>query len=221
MMQLKFSKKHKIKEDEFVERVFAAKQWAVDHARPLSTAGAVAAGVLLIAFLLYRSGQSREQRALSAFGNAMIAYQSRDTINAVSNFRVVEERFSNMPQAAMSCLVLAGIYYGQRDYAQAQAYYEKLLSRHASHADLKGAALKGLAYCAIQQKQYDQAVQRLNRFVGECPSHYSMPEVLLSLGECRVALKDTSAARESFQAVLDRFPQSPQSIAARDWMATL
>lgn len=221
MAQLKFSKKHKIKEDRFVEWTFDAWQWVQDNARTLTSAGAVVLVVLLIGIFVYKGNLSRTKRAQKAFGTAMISYQGYDTLRAISEFSSVIQHFPKTPHAANSALMLSGIHYGKGDYTNAAWNYKLLHERYGKYDLHKGAGLRGAAYCKIQEKDFAGALTFLQRFVDECPNHFLMPEVLLTLGECQMKLQNPAAARKAFEQLVSKHPKANQVPVARNLLATL
>lgn len=221
MSELKFSKKHKIKEDHFIERVFEVGQIAKQHSRQLSTVGIGILVVLLIAFLAYKSGQSRTLRAQESFGAAMIAYEKGDVAQASTNFTSTLTRYKKTPQAAMSAFMLGSIYYNQKDYGQAQTYFNRTVKDYSQYELLKGAGLRGLVNCAVQSKNYSEAAKLADRFLKECSGHYLAPEVLLTLGDCQQKLGNAQKAKDAYERIVREYPQSMQNATARNLLATL
>lgn len=221
MAQLTFSKKHKIKEDHFIESVFEARQWITDNSKQLSTWALVLLAAIVIGLVFYNSRKSSSTKAQESFGNAMIAYQSNDMENSVTSFKLVLDNYPKTSYAGISSYMLAGIYYNQKNYAMAEEYYNKTINKISSNDLLKGASLRGLGFCAIQEKQYEEAVSFFNKFVKECPENYLMPEVLISLGECYIKQNNSEKAKEALQRIVKDFADSDQNPIAKNLLATL
>ncbi len=221
MSELKFSKKHKIKEDHFIERVFEIGHSAKQHSRHLSTVGIALLVVLLIGFFAFKSSQSKTLRAQESFGSAMIAYEKGDMAQAASNFTSTLTRYKKTSQAAMSSFMLGSIYYNQKDYGQARTYFNRTVKDYSQYGFLKGAGLRGLINCAVQEKNYAEAAKLSDRFLKECSGHYLAPEVLLTLGDCQQKLGNAQKAKEAYERIVKEYPQSVQNTTARNLLATL
>lgn len=221
MDQLKFSKKHKIKEDRFIQRVFEFRQWTEQHLREITTTAAVLIVILLVGIFIYKSREGKTEKAQEAFGNAMLYYQSGDTLQAVSDLHSVIEQYAKTPYAGICSFLLANIYYNQNDYGHAEEFYKKVASSYKPYELLCGASLRSLGNCRIQQSRYSEAIAFFEKFVKEYPKHYLMPEVLMSLAECQLKINDVNSAKANFEKVIALFPQSSQSAAARNILAAL
>jgi len=53
------------------------------------------------------------------------------------------------------------------------------------------------------------------------PTHARAPEAALSIGNCQVELKDTRAARKTFEDLVKAYPQSEAAGAAKERLARL
>lgn len=219
--QLKFSKKHKIKEDAFIEKVLIARQWVMEHGKQISTGIAVCLIAVFVAFFVYKSRENQRAKAQDSFGVAMLAYQHGDTLSAVADFRNITAQHKKTPFGPLSAYMLGSIYFNQTDYGQAQTYYDRCMDLIDDDTFLKGACLNGLANSHIQQKKYSEALVFLNQFITDCPKHYLMPDVLLSAGECQQRLKDNAAAENLFKRLKTEFPGTAQAKTAENLLATL
>ncbi len=221
MAEMKFSKKHKIKEDHFIERIFELGQMARQYSRQLSTGGVAILVVLLIGFFAFKSNQSRTVRAQESFGAAMIAYESGDMGKTVSSLTATLTRYRKTSYGAMSSFMLGSISYNQKDYGRAREYYNKTVKEYAQYEFLKGSALHGLANCAVQEKNYAEAVRLAEQFLKDCPKHFLAPEVLLTMGDCQMKLGNAQKAKDAYSRIVSEHPQSIQNATARNLLATL
>lgn len=221
MAELKFSKKHKIKEDRFIESLMRFRTWVEQNTRQLSTAGAVVLVILVVGLLVFKSRQNRGVRAHHTFGKAMMAIQKRDTTTAISHFKQLVKEFNNTSHAAMSSFFLGSVYYDKKNYALAKDYFTRNTKQYGEYELLKGAALRGLGNCAVQEKDYAGAIGLYQRFLKECPQHYLVPEALLSLGECHIKQNNQAASEQAFRRVMKEYPGSAESNTARNLLASL
>ncbi len=219
MSEIKFSKKHRIKEDRFVETVFHFQQWVTQNARQLVTTASVLLVAGIIVFFISSARHGRNDRAHEDFGKAVIALQAGDTSSAVPALEGIVKRAAKSPYGAMSCFLLAGLYYERQDYSRAEDYFGR--NAGGSYELLKGGSLRGLGHCAIQRKNYAEAVTYYERFLKDCNGHFLTPEVLLSLGECCLKLGNAAGASQAFQRIVKEYPQSAQHGTARKLLVTL
>ncbi len=221
MAQIKFSKRHHIKEDKFVESIFVAKYWIQNNVKRIATIATILVIAVLISFVMKKTRDDKIQRAMNVFGKTIIAYENNDMTNSISGFKQIIQNFPKTNYAAISSFMLGSIYYNKKDYATAQKYYDSVIKKYDSYDFLKGASLSGLGHCFVQTKDYKKAIEYLDRFVSETPKHYLMPEVLILLGECHIELKNSIEAKKAFEKIIADFPKSSQMQVAKNLMATL
>jgi TolA-binding protein len=218
---LKFSKKHKIKEDRFVEKVFEWRLWTEEHLKQIGTGFTVFVVIIFVGFLIFRSQQSKLVRAQDIFGNALYAISISDTAQGISDLEQVIKKYGRTPYAAIGSYMRGRLYDGKKEYDLSQNYFENYKLYKKSSPFLKGVSLRGAGNCHVQRKEYAAAITLYKQFVKECPKHYLMPEILMSLSECMIKENDIGEAKKTLNILITGYAESPQSMQARNLLATL
>ena len=72
-----------------------------------------------------------------------------------------------------------------------------------------------------RQRDFRQALVEFQKLADGYPQSAQVPEALLKLGLCHRALKDTAAARESFERVVKGYPGTDAASQARTLLSQL
>ena len=70
-------------------------------------------------------------------------------------------------------------------------------------------------------RDYKEAIGNFKALLAAAPTHARAPEAALSIGNCQVELKDTRAARKTFEDLVKAYPQSEAAGAAKERLARL
>lgn len=108
-------------------------------------------------------------------------------------------------ERAKATLLKAELLFAQNRYAEAAELYQQASTM--SGADkYRGDALYKLAWCRLQEKKYDEAVQVLTRFLLQFPRHPQVGSAYAQRAVAQLETGDKAAALSDFEAVIDRFP---------------
>src|SRR3989339_1531136 len=100
---IKFSKKHKIKEDKFVENFMRVRLWFEEKRKPLLVTAASIAGAALIVFFAFTLRGNRNVDANNYFGQAMVEYENGRFSNAITSLKKVADNYGGS-DAALTAL---------------------------------------------------------------------------------------------------------------------
>lgn len=106
------------------------------------------------------------------------------------------------------------------DFARAAALYGQFLNRYPA-SGYTPLALYWQGNARYAQRQYREAIDSYQRLLDQYPRHPRAPEALLAIASCQLELKDVKAARATWQAVVQRYPDSEAAAAARERLARL
>ena len=141
-------------------------------------------------------------------------YWQSDYRTAIETFSDLEENFPSSPHFARTRYWRALCYEALGESRQAQALYRQLLADGEEDiAVLAGQSLGGMAFAS---GAYGEAVQEYRTVLEAFPQADARPELLLSLGDCLLALEAGSdEALEVFDQVLESDPTVEQEYQAR------
>ena len=95
----------------------------------------------------------------------------------------------------------------------------RLLSEFLGHYGKSGyrsAALFWLGNAQYANKQYKEALSSFRSMLSIAPDHLRAPEAMLAVANCQVEMKDSKAARKTWETLISTYPESEAAAAARD-----
>ncbi|MFZ4484291.1 MAG: tetratricopeptide repeat protein [Chthoniobacterales bacterium] len=106
-------------------------------------------------------------------------------------------------ERSKAALLKAELLFAQNQFAEAAKLYEQASS--ASGADkYRADALYKLAWCRLQEKKYDQAVQVLTRFLLQYPRHPMVASAYAQRAMANMQTGDQTSALADFEAIIER-----------------
>jgi TolA-binding protein len=112
------------------------------------------------------------------------------------------------PKRARGAAHEGGVLFKNADYASAAADYGASTSIPTRTASVQGEALLKLAFCQIQNRDFERAVKTYTSFIGSFPSHKSVPTALFQRGIANLRLKATAAALKDFEQLITKHPKA-------------
>ncbi|MCU0608252.1 MAG: tetratricopeptide repeat protein [Chitinispirillaceae bacterium] len=220
-MNIKFSKqKQELREDPVLEFFFSVKAWVSKYRQVMTVLGVVVL-LCLGGFMLHvQTQRSGLEKAVEAFGNAMVEFNNNNE-KAVGDFKIVAEQYRKTPQGAMSAHMLGSIYFNQGSYDEAIQWFQKVSTSEKELGFIVGEALEGIAGCYEAKNDLPRALEYLEKALKDDAITYRHPairwkmalfnqkinNVARTLMLCRDILSDTTAAEfrqkaENLQAAL-------------------
>jgi TolA-binding protein len=207
-VDLKFGKKHKIKEDRFIEGLFQFRTKVQTNKKTILITFAAVAGAAIIVLIALQMRTRSSNEARAVFGQAMMEYQSGRYTTAISSFKKITDNFAGSPSASKAMFLTGSIYYELGNYGLAVEAYKKYISKYDESDFLNAAVYKGLGCAYMQMKDYDNAVSAFKTGIRKYSGDYSVPEMRCKLARCYIEKKDASAAKTELEAVLKDNPAS-------------
>jgi len=221
MAIIKFSKKHKLKEDRFIESLFELRQKVEVLKKPLMIAGFSILFVALVTLVIFKMRGKTNEEANTLFGSAMMEYQQGQYSNAITKFKQVSDGYSGSTSAPKAVFLIASLYYDLGNYQLAIETYKKYIDKYSGSDFLSPAAYKGLGASFMQLKDYKQAVDAFTKAINKFSTDYQIPEIRCKLGRCYLELKEAEKAKKEFEKVVETSPKSPFAQEAALLLASL
>ena len=145
----------------------------------------------------------------AAYERLVVFYQTNDSslITEIDKFLVANP---DAPKRDQVQLMKAETLFKKQDYAAAAPIYELLDSSRSLTPALKGEALFKLAFCQIQTRDFERAVNTYTSFLSSFPTHKSAPTALFQRGVANLRLKATPAALKDFDQLITKHPKAKE-----------
>jgi cellulose synthase operon protein C len=241
--QLRNEKALPAREEEVAQRLITAQHLAGDFARSDQLCTAFLKDFprsTLLPLVLFRSAENAYFTALAAESkpNPNRAELGKLFEESGKRYRLLLERFPEFDRAQLARYGLAMCHFKRNDLEEAQKMLEAIPAADRS-GDLSYVPYL-LAECLIRsapakaedalqigmlQEKLQQAQQNLEAFVGASPKASEAPDAMLKLGVCQTRLavlnaqpqeraQALAAARKTFEALIQQFPNEPQGVQA-------
>jgi len=106
------------------------------------------------------------------------------------------------------------------DFAAAGVAFSDFIKRYPNN----GYVVPSLFWAGNAQyanRDYKEAIRNFNLLLAKAPNHARAPDVMLSVANCQLELKDLKGARKTLDEVAKTYPQSEAASAARERLAKL
>ncbi|MBU3664770.1 MAG: tetratricopeptide repeat protein [Chthoniobacterales bacterium] len=130
---------------------------------------------------------------------SLVAQKDERALNQIEVFLMSS---SDEDERARASLLKAELLFGQNRYAEAADLYAKAAASPGT-SKYRADALYKLAWCRMQQKQYDDAVMVLTRFVQQFPRHPLAASAYAQRAMAQLQTGQKEAALADFGAIID------------------
>lgn len=148
---------------------------------------------------------------------SMVAQKDPGTLAAIDAFLAGAPEQADKARAE---LLKAELLFGEGRYDEAAPLYESA-SATAANEQHRAEALYKLAWCRMQSKQYDGAIQSLTRFLILHPSHPLAPAALAQRAVAQMQTGQPGAAIQDFEAIIHSYPKAKERETAMQQRALL
>lgn len=210
--------------DRVIRFVLANRTWFLT-----GLAVVIIAAVAVVGWRAYRDRQARV--AQTAYDEALaLAPQAQNMeseaaekrmMAAIKAMEEVRQKYPGSAPGRLVLLDLGALYYHLEKYDEAKKAYQAFLKTIGSgDKDLRPLVLNSLAY--IHEVQNDPAgAVKLWEEITQGPVDLLKDEAWFNLGRAYTALKQPDKAKQAYQQLIDKFPDSPHLPLARAKLAEL
>lgn len=137
---------------------------------------------------------------------SLVAQQDERALSQIEVFLLSP---ANDGDRAKAELLKAELLFGQNRFDEAADLYQKAVTARGTEK-YRADALYKLAWCRLQAKRYDEAVEVLTRFLLQYPRHPRAPTAYAQRAVAQLETNDQAAALADFEAVIDRYRDAPE-----------
>jgi TolA-binding protein len=233
---MKRAERRHLKDNELAKATAAARQIVQERPR-LMTASAIAIGVVLLAGIAYAAWSGRiSGRAQALLAEALVVDEARvgpapapgspapaglsfETVRAkhqavLTKFKVAADQYPSTDAGIFARYRQASTYMALGEPGSAIATYQQVIERAGDGLYGQMARL-GLAEAQAQTGQYEQAIATFKELAQRTDGEVPVDGILIRLGRTYVEAGKKSDAEQTFNRLVDEFPDSPFSADAR------
>ena len=137
---------------------------------------------------------------------SLVAQQDERALSQIDVFLLSP---ANDGDRAKAELLKAELLFGQNRFDEAADLYQKSANARGTEK-YRPDALYKLAWCRLQAKRYDEAVEVLTRFLLQYPRHPRAATAYAQRAVAQLETNDQAAALADFEAVIDRYRKAPE-----------
>lgn len=208
-----------MKEDKLVTTAFKLSEWIQKH---LNQVLLVVGGVVLVAiviFFIFSSKAKRNQKAAELFGKATLEFQAGNASQAITDLHTVMEKYGGTKDAGHATFYLATAYFYAKDYAKAEATFQRFIEKHTEDPLFLASAQAGIAECHMENGEFQAAGDNFVKAVSFKPDGLLAPQYLFSAGQAYLKANQKEKAKEVFKRLIDQYPDSKEVYKAKEQLA--
>lgn len=205
------SKRHELREDKVI--TFYARAWAYFDAHRMQVYGALAALVVLVlgvvGYVLYQNQQAAEAERL--LGQIVGVYEQGTYQQALEGtperpgLLTIADEYGGTEAGNLARFYAADAYYQLGEFDQALEYFQAF---DPTEDFIGASAIAGEAAVYENQEAYEQAGDRYREAALFFENDLSSPRYLLNAGRAYELAGNLEAAREAYELIRTRFPES-------------
>ena len=211
-----------MKEDKLVTTALKFSEYIQRHSKEFLIAGAGVVVVVLIVLFVISSNKSRNQKAAELLGKARVELESGEFQAATMGLQSILRSYAGTRAAQEALYLLGNSHYYSRDYDQALRHFQDYVSKY-SKADplLLSGAYSGIGDCYMQQEVYDRAAEFYLKAAEKNLDDFIIPIYLLSAARAYSYANQLDKAKETYERIILKYPNSKYVSPARIELAGL
>ncbi len=202
--------KKTLKEDRLVTFYFKAQTWIDQNSKMLLIALAAFIVVLAIVVFFNFSKKKMEANASVELAKAVRAYQNSDYQNALPLLNNLVENYGGSKSGKIGSFYLANTFFNNGDYDNAQKYYKKFVSGYKGDNVILSSAMAGIAACYEQKNDFESAALQYEKVASKFPDTFKAPAYLLKAGRCFSLAQNNEKAKQLFNMIVEKYPDSKE-----------
>jgi len=153
----------------------------------------------------------------SLFTIGFIRFQNGEFKDAISDYRNVLLVYKNSSLAPVVYYSIGDAYFNMEMYDSAIVNYQNVLTKYPS-SEYVFDAVNGIQYSYVALGKPDNAVNLIDRFIGQNPNLRFSDQIFFKKGEIYYSQRDYQSAKTSYQEFIAKYPKSSIVPEAYYWM---
>lgn len=211
----KISRKE-LKHDKLVDIVSSTASHFQRYGKVYISLGALLIIVAIaLSTILYQQSRKSEEAAALLSRVPWISPPER-----VGALREICEKYPNTTSAPLARMFLAGGFYHNNQFDEAERAYQLFLEGYPHH-QLAPFAQMGIAYCQESRPNWEKAITQYRRVGQSYPQSSLVAEAIFNIGRCQIQLDRVEDAIGAYEEVINLYPQSLYVPMAREQLVKL
>jgi TolA-binding protein len=153
----------------------------------------------------------------SLFTIGFIRFQNGDYKEAIEDYRNVLQIYKNSSLAPVVYYSIGDAFFNQEMYDSAIVNYQNVLIKYPS-SEYVFDAVNGIQYSYVVMGKPDNAVDLIDRFIGQNPNMKFSDQIYFKKGEIYYSQRDYQKAKTSYQEFIAKYPKSSYVPEAYYWL---
>ena len=213
--------KKQMKEDRLVSSVFKTSEYIQKNPKPFIIGGTGAAAVIIAVLLTFWNSDKTNREATAHLVRAQLSYDQGLTNDAITEFQLVVDDYSGTSMAATACFKLAGIFFDNRNYEEAERYYKIMIDKYTDDKMKLASSAAGAAACQEQLGNRAEAGRYYKMAADFNSDVLWAPGYLLNAGRNYAAAGDLESAKSAYEAIIDNYKNSREVNTAKRSLAEI
>jgi len=153
----------------------------------------------------------------SLFTIGFIRFQNGDYKEAIDDYRNVLQIYKNSSLAPVVYYSIGDAFFNQEKYDSAIVNYQNVLTKYPL-SEYVFDAVNGIQYSYVAMGKPDNAVDLIDRFIGQNPNMKFSDQIYFKKGEIYYSQGDYQKAKISYQEFIAKYPKSTYVPEAYYWL---
>lgn len=197
--------KRQIKEDKFTTIMLQSKGWFESNWQ-FVVIGVAALVLVAVAGSYYSDSRSAgNQEAAVKFSRAMNDYRSQNSQVATLSLQQIIDDYGSREVVQQATFLLGNLHYTNRNYPEAQRYYDLYLSKYRDDKGMRAACHAGIAACLEDQGQSAEAAEKFDAAFSELPDGPLAGDYLYGGLRNHIAAGNIETAQAKLDVIKERY----------------
>ncbi len=202
--------KHEMKEDQFVNTVFRAREWALQNLNLILIGAAIVVAVIAVAWYLSARSAGHHQESYELLAKAEMEVRDGKPQLATVDFEKLLSDYGSSPAAKLGAFELANTYFEQNQFEKAEEAYKTYIAKYLIDDVSKYSAMEGIAASQSGQGKFADAGASYLEVAKENPTSISYENDLFHAVENFIKAGDEQGARDAFSLLEEKGITSEQ-----------
>ena len=213
--------RREIKEDPLVTQYVKYQKMLKTYSRHVNIGLIAIAAIVVISVLVSRSKKNAEIHAEGDLVMAEQVYMSRDFERAPAELKKVSDDYPGTEAAGRAVFFRANALFHKGDFESAQIAFQEYVDDYGQIEMFLTSSLAGVAACEETKENYADAAALYHKAAKRNMDAFDAVYHLKSAARCYRMADMKDKAKDLYESILEKYPDSPVLNDVKFWMATI